>query len=220
MNQLVQQMAIQKMNNEITQKITGKNPQLNSQDVLTSVAKITNSIIEIVTTSLNKIPQNSVSSSTIVASTINQTLTNYNPSPEDQKFIQSISPDEAVYLIFEPIGICLGIFCLKNNIKNTDTFINQVVSILITDQKNSLSSPTTPSPTTPSPTTPSATTPSPTTPSPTTPSAIITKRATSILNTTQKKSHHILIIAAVCIALGLVGFFVYKHKRKNSRRRF
>ena len=203
MNQLVQQMAIQKMNNEITQKITGKNPQLNSQDVLTSVAKITNSIIEIVTTSLNKIPQNSVSSSTIVASTINQTLTNYNPSPEDQKFIQSISPDEAVYLIFEPIGICLGIFCLKNNIKNTDTFINQVVSILITDQKNSLSSPTTPSPTTPS--------------------AIITKRATSILNTTQKKSHHILIIAiiaAVCIALGLVGFFVYKHKRKNSRRRF
>ena len=213
MNQLVQQMAIQKMNNEITQKITGKNPQLNSQDVLTSVAKITNSIIEIVTTSLNKIPQNSVSSSTIVASTINQTLTNYNPSPEDQKFIQSISPDEAVYLIFEPIGICLGIFCLKNNIKNTDTFINQVVSILITDQKNSLSSPTTPSPTTPSPTTPS----------PTTPSAIITKRATSILNTTQKKSHHILIIAiiaAVCIALGLVGFFVYKHKRKNSRRRF
>jgi len=203
MNQLFeQQMAQQKMNNEITQKITGKNPQLNTQDVLTSVVKITNSIIEIVTTSLNTIPQNSVSSPTIVASVINQSLNNYNPSPEDQKFIKSISPDEVSYLIFEPIGISLGTFSVKNNIKNANTFINQVSSILQTDANNS--SPTTPSPTTPSPT------------------QAITKGATSIVHA-QKKSHHILIIAiilAVCIALGLVGFFVYRHRHKNTRRRF
>jgi hypothetical protein len=208
MNQLFeQQMAQQKMNNEITQKITGKNPQLNTQDVLTSVVKITNSIIEIVTTSLNTIPQNSVSSPTIVASVINQSLNNYNPSPEDQKFFKSISPDDEIDLIFEPIGISLGTFSVKNNIKNANTFINQVSSILQTDANNS--SPTTPSPTTPSPTTPS-------------PTQAITKGATSIVHA-QKKSHHILIIAiilAVCIALGLVGFFVYRHRHKNTRRRF
>jgi hypothetical protein len=223
MNQQISQQQAQLQNQIINQSQN----QLNQEDCL-------NAISEFITQSLNKIPKSS--SPQDVAITIAQAISNFNPSSAQQAFLNSLSLKEQLNIGSGAAGIALGYFVKTNNIKNPNTFINQVSQIIqeamtmIESESNSTTTSPSPSSTnspTTSPTNSPTTSPSHSSTNSPTPSPSTSAHKTNIIATSivhaQKKSHHILIIAiivAVCIALGLVGFFVYRHTHKNTRRRF